>query len=376
MGETGRIMKDIVLQRLLTRRKALANLGVAAVGISVAGGLASCGGPAGDGAAGGEAAKLNFYNWDTYIGETTLADFNAATGIEVSMDLFSTNDELFAKLRAGNPGYDVIVPSNDFVARMIEAGMLMELDRTKIPNFNNLAPEYQDTDYDPGQRHSIPYTWLVEGIGYRKSKVDGVPDSWKWLFDSDRYSGRISLLSEATDVFKLGFKYLGYPLNDITPERVAEVEALLIKQKPHIRVFHEDNGQDLLLSGEVDLVLEYNGDIAQVMLEDDDIGFVVPQEGSMISADNLAIPVGAPHVENAHAFINYILDAEAGKHIAETIQYPTPNAAAKALMPDTYRDNPAIYPPMDVLTRCEYSRFKGQEAQEMLQEAMTRVRAA
>jgi len=359
--------------RSLTRRRALAALGVAGIGFS----LSSCGkseqAPA---SATGEEKKLNFFTWADYIGETTLDDFKAATGIEVKMDLFATNDDLFAKMRAGNPGYDVIVPSNEFVTRMIEAKMLMEIDQKKIPNLVNIGPEWRDISYDPGQAHSVPYTWLVIGIGYRKSKVQNIPDSWKYVFDSDEYAGRIAMLSEAADVFRLGFKYLGKSVNDFSPELLKQVEDMLIKQKKNIKVFHDDNGQDLLVSGEVDLVVEYNGDIAQRMQEDQDIDFVVPKEGSLLNTDNLCIPVGAPHPENAHAFINFILDAENDKKITETIQYPTPNLAAKALMDDAYKNSPAVYPSPEVLSRCEYGRFTGAEIAQAFEAAMTRVRAA
>ena len=244
------------------------------------------------------------------------------------------------------------------------------------PNLKNIDPSFMNPAYDAGRKMSAPYTWLVLGIGYRKSKVKGVPDSWKWLFDSDAYKGKIALLSESADLIRLAAKYKGLSVNNIPPEMVAEIEKMLIRQKPFVKAFHEDNGQDMLLSGEVDLVLEYNGDIAQIMSEDPDIGFVVPKEGSLINSDNLCIPVGAPRPNNAHAFINYLLDAEAGKKISETILYPTPNAAAKALMPDSYRNNPAIFPPADVMAKCEYGAFEGAAKASFYEEVVTRVRAA
>jgi spermidine/putrescine transport system substrate-binding protein len=359
----------------LGRRSLLQALGVAAVGISF-GGLAACS-KSGDGAvsATGEEAKLNFYNWDTYIGETTLDDFKEASGIDVSMSLFATNDELFAKLRAGNPGFDLIVPSNDFVERMIQSDLIIPLDHSLIPNMKNIDPTFIDVAYDPGRKYSMPYTWLALGIGYRKSKVNGTPDSWKHLFDSDEYKGRIALLSEAGDVVRLCAKYLGHSVNAITPEIIDQVTAMMIKQKPNIKTFHEDNGQDLLLSGEVDLVLEYNGDIAQIMTEDDDIDFLIPKEGSQLNSDTLAIPKDAPHPKNAHAFINYLLDAEVGKKITETILYPTPNAAAKALMPEEYKNNPVIFPPADLLAKCEYAAYNA-TLQPLYEEAFTKIRAA
>lgn len=362
------------LRQSIGRRSLLQGLGVAAVGISF-GGLTACSGGGGGTASTGEEATLNFYNWDTYIGETTLDDFAESSGITVKMSLFATNDELFAKLRAGNAGYDVIVPSNDFVERMVQAELVQELDHSKIPNLANVDPTFVDVAYDPGRKYSMPYTWLALGIGYRKSAVSARPDSWKVLFDSPEYAGKIALLSEAGDVIRLGAKYLGHSVNELTPEIIAEVEAMMIRQKPNIRTFHEDNGQDLLLSGEVDLVLEYNGDIAQIMTEDDDIDFVIPGEGSQLNSDNLCIPVGAPHPLNAHMFINNLLDGEVGKKITETILYPTPNAAAKALMPDDYKNNPVIFPPADLLAKCEYASYNA-ELQPLYEEAFTRIRAA
>ncbi len=356
------------------RRSLLQAMGVAAIGISF-GGLAACSKGEGKKLANGEEAKLNFYNWDTYIGENTLDNFKEATGVDVTMDLFDSNDVLFAKFKAGNPGYDVIVPSNDFVERMSKAGMLMPLDHALLPNKKNIDAAYIDVEYDLQRKFSMPYTWLALGIGYRKSKVSARPDSWKVLFDSPEYAGRIAWLSEAGDMFRLYGKYLGKSVNALTPADIATIEKMMIKQKPNVKKFHEDDGQDLLLKGDVDVVLEYNGDIAQAMTEDKDIDFVVPKEGSQLNSDNLCIPKGAPHPKNAHAFINYILDANVDKEITETILYPTPNAAAKALMPDSYKNNPVIFPPADVLAKCEYARFNP-ELQPLYEEAFTRVRAA
>jgi spermidine/putrescine transport system substrate-binding protein len=363
------------------RRSLLKGMGAAAIGISFAG-LAGCSGgeSAKVGADGkllttGEAPELNFYNWDTYIGETTLEDYKGASGTNVKMSLFANNDELFAKLRAGNPGFDVIVPSNDFVERMVQSDMILPLDKAQIPNFENIDPAFTDVAYDPSRTHSMPYTWLVLGIGYRKSKVKAEPDSWKVLFDSDQYKGRIALLSEAGDLFRLYAKYLGKSVNAITPADIKRIEAMMIKQKPFVKAFHEDNGQDLLAKGEVDLVLEYNGDIAQKMVEDPDIGFVVPKEGSQLNSDSLCIPKGAPHPKNAHAFINYLLDGNAGKKITETIQYPTPNAKVKELMGEAYSNNQVIFPRADILSKCEYAKFNA-DIQPLFEEAFTRVRAA
>jgi spermidine/putrescine transport system substrate-binding protein len=349
----------------------MSGLGAAAAGLSFDG----CARPAPRGR-NGEEARLNLYNWDTYTGKTTLADFKAATGVEVQMSLFATNDELFSKLKAGNPGFDVIVPSNDFVTRMIVSDMLRPLDLRKIPNRTNLLPGFRNPDFDPGRRYSMPYTWLVLGVGYRKSRTDGVPDSWKWLMDSDRYKGRIGLFSQADDLIELGAKYFGHSVRHVPPDLVERVADMYVRQKPNIKIFHNDEGQDLLLSGEVDVVMEYNGDIAQVMREDPDLDFVVPKEGSIINSDCLCIPKGAPRPDNAHQFINYVLGAAAGAEIYRTIMYPTPNEAALALMPQSYRDNPVIFPPPAAMARCEYAAFEGLERAQLYDETLTRIFAA
>ncbi|MEM1163597.1 MAG: spermidine/putrescine ABC transporter substrate-binding protein, partial [Pseudomonadota bacterium] len=296
---------------------------------------------------------VNFYNWDTYIGENTLEEFTSATGIAVQYDLFADNDELFAKLKNGNPGYDLIVPTNDYVERMIIADMLAPLDHSKIPNMANIDPNFQDAAFDPGRKFSLPYMWGTIGVGYRKSKVDGVPESWADLYTSDKYAGKIAMLSDGQNVFGSCLKMLGKSLNDWSDENIAEAEAVLLAQKKNITAFAPDNGQDLLLAGEVDLAMEWNGDILQAMEEDDDIGFVVPKEGGLKWEDTLCIPKGGPNPEGAHALINFLLDAEVGKDLAEYIYYATPNAAAKALTSEDYQANPAIFPSDETLAKCE-----------------------
>ena len=349
------------------RRGFLAGLGTAAVGISFTS-LGGCHKHSGK--------EVNLYNWDTYIGKHTLADFEKATGITAKMSLFANNDELFAKLRSGNPGYDVVVPTNDYVTRFAKANLLQPLDHAKIPNMKNILPRFQDAPFDPGRKYSMPYTWLVLGIGYRKSKVDGVPDSWKWLFDSDRYKNRIGLLADAADLCRLAECYMGYDFNKFDPAVLQKVEDLLIKQKRNVTTFHDDNGQDLLLAGDIDIVIEYNGDIAQVMRDDKDLAFVLPKEGSILQSDQLCIPAGAPNVEGAHALINYMLSADAGTDITRTIRYPTPNAAVLERMEPSYRDNPAIFPPEPALSKCRYAEYLGEAPYRAFSEVMTKVRAA
>lgn len=358
-------------RRGASRRSLLQQFGAAAIGISFAGGLSACGR--------GGGRRINFYNWDTYIGPTTLDDFHAATGIPVNMTLFATNDELFARLRPGNAGYDVIVPSNEFVTRMAQAQMIQELDHSRIPNFANILPEFQDAEFDAGRRFSMPYTWLAIGVAYRKSAMPDpafVPNSWRYLLDSPQFSRRIALLGESADLIRLAARYKGHSVNAIPDAILNDIEQMLIRQTPHIKQFHTDNGQDLLASQEVDIVMEYNGDIAQLMRTDADIGWVIPMEGSLQNQDCLSIPIGAPHVEEAHAFINFLLDGEAGAKIAEEIQFATPNGAARERMPEDFKANPVVYPTPEEIARLEYGVFEGDEVYRRYEEMFTRIRAA
>lgn len=351
-----------------SRRSLLAGIGLAGIGVS----LAACGGR-GDRAG---RPELHFCNRDNYIGENTLGDFTDHSGIAVRTSHFGTNDELFATLSAGNSGYDVIVPSSEFVARMRHDGLLQPLDMEKIPNFANIDAEFQDNSYDEAPQHSVPYTWLVMGIGYRKSRVNGTPDSWKWLFDSDLYTGRIALSAESVDLIRLGACYLGYGPNALTPDIIARVEELLVRQKPHIRAFHQGDGFSMLERDEVDLVLETNGDIARLARRNLDIGFVVPGEGSLLHADTLCIPADAPNPGLAHDFINFLLDAEVGKDILANILFPTPNAAARAMMPASYAEDPVIFPAGAGMDNSQWRRFDGPEEAEALARASAHLRAA
>ncbi len=323
-----------------------------------------------------EEKKLSFFNYDTYIGENTMADFNAATGIEVKMDLFADGDELFAKLKAGNPGYDVVVPTNNTVERMVAANMLIPLDHSKIPNIANIDKAFLDPKFDPGRKYSLPYMWGTVGVGYRKSKIEGDIDSWKWLFDDQKYAGRVAVLGDQEHAIGMALKYLGYGYNSLDAAEMGKAKDLLIAAKSVIKKYADDNGQDLLAAGEVDITMEYNGDIAQVMADDEDVTFSIPKEGGNVWEDTVAIPVGAPHPENAHAFINFIYEPEAGKHIAETIQYATPNVKAKELMDDKYKSNAAIFPPADIIAKCEYAAYLSEEGARARDEIWTSVQAA
>ena len=308
--------------------------------------------------------QLNLYNWDDYIGETTLDDFAEASGIEVRTDYFADGEEQFAKLRSGGSGYHISVPSNDFVERMAKAGLLMKLDHSQIPNLANLAKLHQNPSYDPGNQYSIPYMWGTMGIAYRKSAV-AKPTSWHDVFDAAKVKkNRVAWISESSSMVPVVSMMLGGSANDLTDNSLKAAFEVLRAAKPFVIKIAEDNGQDLLAAGEVDYAIEWSGDIAQLVAEDDDIGFVIPKEGSIYFVDCMVILKDGGSSEQAHKFLNYILDAEVGRDIAEYIAYATPNAAAYAITSDDYRSNPVTFPPADA--KLETISYPGEKSLERL----------
>jgi spermidine/putrescine transport system substrate-binding protein len=323
-----------------TRRNFLKTSGVAAVGLTF-----------GSNAAFG-AEKLNVYNWDTYIGDETLSNFSSTTGIEVQYDLYANLEEMYAKFQAGNPGYDVIVPSDYMLETMIAADMLVELDKSKLPNFKHVDPNFLNPSFDPGCKYNIPYFWGSVGLGYRKS-VLGEVDSWSALFDNPDLAGRMAMLADSRFVMGVALLYLGYSANTINPDEIDAARDLLIETKKNLKGFVPDSGQDMLIAGDIDLVMEWNGDILKVMEEDDDLTYVIPKEGTVIWIDGLSIPKGAPNIENAYKFLNFIHEPKVKAEIANTIHYATTNSAAKEFISAEDLANPAIYASDEVVAKSQ-----------------------
>lgn len=326
--------------------------------------------------------KVNVYNWDTYIGPTTLEDFTKATGVEVRYDLFADNAELFARMREGNPGYDVICPTNDTLERMILSDMLVPLDHSKIPNLANLEERFMNSPYDVGRKYSACYFWGTWGVGYRKAAVkaalgDAPFDTWGYILggDSEKFKGKISWVSDPATLLGSALKYKGYAFNSTNPQEIEDAVASLMAAKANTRTIAGDNGQDLLLAKEVNVCIEANGDIMQVAAEDEDIGFMCPKEGVQLWEDSWAIPKGGPDVGAAHEFINYILTPEVHADIAKVTNYALPNGPAKKLMSAEYLNNPAIFPPESVIKVSEPAKYLGEEATKIRSDALTRIRA-
>lgn len=321
-----------------------------------------------------EGDSLTLAIWQDYLGETTLDDFRRATGITVQTVTYSDNDDLYARLAGGKEKFDLIVPSSHWVERMIREKLVIPISHRRLPNLANLEEPFGYLPYDPGNAYSVPYTWLAMGIGYRKSKVPQPPQSWKDLLQPGR-AARSALPADPGTLFRLAAKALGFSANLFNPDRLKAAEALLAEVVPRLKTLHTDGGQDLLLKGEADMVALWNGDLVQVALEDPDIGFVLPSEGALLTCDCLCIPETSRRPGNAHQLINYLLSAEAGAGIAGRIWFPTPNEAARALLPAAYNANPVLYPPVRPKGTSEFiGDNPGLDAQ--FAEAMKRITAA
>jgi spermidine/putrescine transport system permease protein len=303
------------------------------------------------GAAAGGDRQLNLYMWSNYIAPETVHRFEQRHGVRVNVDFYDSNEALLAKMQAGRVDYDVVCPSNYMVQILVTQGLLRSLDWSALPHAPNLDPRFLGRSFDPGNRYSVPYFWGTTGIAYRKSRT-GAVDSWGALWDP-RFRGRILMLDDAREVFGAALKWKGLSLNTTDAAQLAAAQRLLVAQRPLVRAYNSASFEDVLLSGDVWLAQGWNGQFARAMAQDADIAYVIPREGSSLFIDTLAIPRDAPHPDLAHAFVDFVMEPEIAAEICRTMQYSSPNRGAVPLLPPAIRDNPAIFPPADVIARTE-----------------------
>lgn len=286
---------------------------------------------------------LSIFNWSTYVAEDTIANFEAACGVTVEYSIFGSNEEMVAILRQGNPGYDLIVPTDYMVSLMVSEGLLSPINRELIPNFVNLDPTLIDKGFDPGNVYSIPYQWGTQGLGYNVEKV-GELSTWAEAF---AYEGPVAWLEDARAMFGVALLILGYDPNTSNPDEITEARDFLLANGANVVAIAADDGQALLASGEADIVVEYSGDIFQVMAENPDkFNYVIPAEAALFWLDNMVIPTGAPNPDLAAVFMDYILDPQVGADISNYTAFASPNMASieLGLIDPELLANPGIYP--------------------------------
>lgn len=299
-----------------------------------------------------EGQQLNVYNWSTYIAENTVSDFERLCGVTVVYDTYPTDDDMLARLRQGNPGYDIVVPSGITMYLLVAENLLMPLDKSKIPNIANLDPSFLDLDFDPGNTYSVPYQWGTVGIGYNTEAVTGEVTSWNDLFE---HQGPVAWLEDNRAMMGAALVMLGYDPNTGDPDEIAAARDYLVENGGNVVYIAQDDGQELLARGEVDMTVEYSGDIFQIIDECgcDTYAYAIPKEGTQFWVDNVAIPEGAQNPELAHVFIDYLLDPQVGADISNYTAYGSPNQAAidAGLIDQELLDDPAIYPSEETLQK-------------------------
>ena len=310
--------------------------------------------------------ELKVYNWFDYITPETLTQFKQDSGIKLTYDIFDTNEALEAKLLTGNSGYDLVVPSNVFLAKQVEAGVFQKLDRSKLPNWQHLDPQLMKLieANDPGNQYAVPYMYGTVLIGFNPDKVkaalgDNAPvDSWDLIFKEENIAKLkdcgVALLDSPSEILPLALHYLGLPPNSTEPGDYAKAEQLLSKIRPHVRYFHSSKYMSDIANGEICVAVGYSGSFSQAAnnAKQANNGVTVdmrlPKEGAPIWFDMMAIPKDAKNIDEAHAFINYLLQPQVIAPISDFVGYPNPNKDATALVEPDIASNPGVYPPESV----------------------------
>ncbi|SJM29132.1 polyamine ABC transporter substrate-binding protein [Mesorhizobium delmotii] len=304
---------------------------------------------------------VNVYNWSDYIDSSIIEDFTKETGIKVTYDTFDSNELLETKLLAGGSGYDVVVPTANFLARQIQAGVFQKLDKSKLPNISNMwdVVSERTAKYDPGNEYSINYMWGTVGLGYNIKKVQEVLgtdkiDSWDVFFNPEKLAKLkdcgVYVLDSPSDILPNAFKYLGIDPETTSLDDFAKAEGLMLKIRPYIRKFHSSEYINALANGDICLAVGWSGDVFQARdrateaNQGVEIGYSVPKEGAEMWFDQMAIPADAPHVAEAHEFLNYIMKPEVIAKSSNYVFYANGNKASQQFINKEILEDPAIYP--------------------------------
>ncbi|WP_101911355.1 ABC transporter substrate-binding protein [Marasmitruncus massiliensis] len=327
----------------------------------------------------GQGKTLNVHNWGEYIADGSddsldvVKEFEELTGIQVNYTTFSTNEEVYARLRNGGANYDLLIPSDYMIARMIRENMLEKLDFSNIPNFRNINQSFLNPVFDPTGEYSVPYTWGTVGVIYNKEMVDEEDlGSWDLLWN-EKYMGQILMFANPRDDFGIALKRLGYPMNPENTEQLAQATDELKKQKLLVQAYVMDEVFDKMIGGEAAIAPYYAGDAITMMVDNPNLDFFVPNEGTNRFVDAMVIPKGAKNKECAEMFINFLLEAEVGASNIEYIGYSSPNDAALAILPPEITENPVAYPPEDVIAKTEFWKDLSPELNLAVDDAWTEL---
>ena len=337
-----------------------------------------------------EEKKLNIYNWSDYIAEDTIEKFTAETGIEVTYDVFDSNEVLEAKMLTGSTGYDIAVPTGDFFERQIAAGVYAPLNKDLLPNLANMDPDLMAAaaHHDADNAHGVIYMWGTTGFGYNVAKVeealgaDAPLDSWALIFDPANAEKLkdcgITILDGPTEVIPSALSYLGLDPNSNEPDDIAKATELLTAIQPYVRYFHSSQYIDDLAAGEVCVSVGWSGDVFQAAdsaADGVEIAYTIPKEGALQWFDMLAIPADAPHPENAHKFINFVMDAQITADITNYVWYANGNLASLPLVDAEITGDPGIFPTEEVKAKLWTATVRDAAQSRLINEAWANIKA-
>ena len=296
---------------------------------------------------------VNVYNWGEYIDESVLKDFEAATGIKVNYQMYDSNETMYSKIAGGGANYDVVIPSDYMVARLIEEDLVAPLNFDNIPNFADIDPALKNPAYDPENLYSVPYMWGLMGVIYNTKAVDEEDlGSWDLLWN-EKYAGDILMIDNSRDAIGIALKRLGYSYNTTDEAQVRQAVDLLVEQWPIVQAYVMDDIFQKLEGANAYVGTYYYGDYLTMYENNPDLGFYIPEEGTNIYVDAMCILKDAPNKENAEAFINYMCSTQAGLKNCEAIWYSSPLLSVREELDPEIADDPYAYPDADIMAKCE-----------------------
>jgi len=299
--------------------------------------------------------SINVYNWGEYIDQSVLDEFTEQTGIKVNYTTYASNEEMYSKIVSGAASYDVIIPSEYMISKMINEDLLAELDFDNIPNYKYIGEEYRGLSYDPEEKYSVPYTWGTVVIVYNTKYVDeeDVADESIDLLWDEKYAGNILMFDNPRDAFALAHVKLGHSMNTTNPEDWYEAAEELKKQKPLVQAYVMDQIFDKMLNEEAYIAAYYAGDAMTMMDENEDLAAYVPREGANMFFDSMCILKNSKNKEGAEKFINFMCETDIAVRNAEVVWYAIPHTAAYEALDPEQSEDPLVYPPQEIKDKCE-----------------------
>jgi len=336
--------------------------------------------------------ELHIFNWSDYIDTSIIDDFTKETGIKVVYDVYDSMEILETKMLAGGSGYDIVVPTDRNLKRLIDVGVFQQLDKSKIPNLSHMWDEITTrlATYDPGNKMAVNYMWGTTGIGYNVEKIkaampDAPVDSMDMFFKPEVVSKfkdcGVYMLDSPDDVIPAALNYLGLPADSKDPAEIAKAGELIEKVRPYIRKFHSSEYIQALANGDICLAFGYSGDVIQARTRATEannkveVGYAIPKEGGLLWMDSMAIPKDAPNPEAALAFINYIQQPEVIAKATNYVAYANGNKDSQAFVDKAIMEDPTIYPPADVMKKLYTTTPNDPKVQRVVTRLWTKIKS-